>query len=69
MVVAREDDGQRLVAAVKLGATFPPFPTRVPDFSFYASLLRYTRDKGWQVPGHGDFTLRLEEFVKCDDGR
>ncbi len=66
MVVARsEDDGQRLGA----GATFPPFPTRVPDFSFYTSLLRYTRDKGWQVPGHGDFTLRLEEFVKCDDGR
>ncbi|GIL88625.1 hypothetical protein Vretimale_17232 [Volvox reticuliferus] len=69
VVVSRQDEGQRLIAAVKLGSTFRPFPTRLPDYGFYSDLLTYTRTKGWQVPGHGDLVLRLEEFVKCDDGR
>ena len=49
MVVASEDEGQRLLAAVKLGGTFREFPTRVADYAFYAALLQYTRDKAWQV--------------------
>ncbi|GLI66621.1 hypothetical protein VaNZ11_010546 [Volvox africanus] len=69
VVVSRQDEGQRLIAAVKLGSTFRPFPTRLPEYGFYSDLLSYTRTKGWQVPGHGDLVLRLEEFVKCDDGR
>ncbi|GIL60849.1 hypothetical protein Vafri_15365 [Volvox africanus] len=69
VVVSRQDEGQRLIVAVKLGSTFRPFPTRLPEYGFYADLLSYTRTKGWQVPGHGDLVLRLEEFVKCDDGR
>ncbi|GLC43641.1 hypothetical protein PLESTM_001498700 [Pleodorina starrii] len=69
VIVSRHDDGQRLISAVKLGATFRTSPTRVPDYGFYSSLLAYTRVKRWQVPGHGDLVLRLEEYVKCDDGR
>lgn len=53
MVVCREDEGQRLVAAVKGGATFRPFPTRVSDYGFYAALLAYTRERGWQVGAGG----------------
>lgn len=28
-----------------------------------------TQARNWVVPGHGDFTLRLEEFVMANDGR
>ena len=69
MISARDDDGKRLITAVKSGPTFRQFPTRVPDYSFYGSLLSYVRARAWAVPGHGDFSLRLEEFVLGKDGR
>lgn len=61
--------GKRLVCAIKLGNTFATYPTRVPDVHFYRELLHYTNVKSWVVPGHGDFLLRLEEFVMANDGR
>ncbi|KAG1681598.1 hypothetical protein FOA52_014106 [Chlamydomonas sp. UWO 241] len=70
VVVQREGGtGKRLVVAIKLGSTFAGFPTRVPHYSFYWSLLTYTLSKGWVVPGHGDLNLCLEEYVMARDGR
>ena len=49
--------------------TFAGFPTRVPQYSFYWSLLQYTLSNGWVVPGHGNLNMCLEEYVMARDGR
>mmetsp|Transcript_2426 Transcript_2426/g.6180 ORF Transcript_2426/g.6180 Transcript_2426/m.6180 type:complete len:1385 (-) Transcript_2426:794-4948(-) len=69
VVVVSEDAGRRLVVGVRAGPTSEAYPTRVPDYAFYRSMAAYSNERGWVVPGHGDFNLRLEEFVMANDGR
>ncbi len=52
-----------------LSLAFPISPSRRLLRSFYYSLLNYVTTKGWVVPGHGDLTVRLEEYRMAKDGR
>lgn len=68
-VVVSNDEKGRLICAVRSGLTFANYPTRLPSYSLYHDLLRYAAERSLTVAGHGDFNQRLEEYVKCDDGR
>ncbi|MEW5311127.1 MAG: hypothetical protein WDW38_002867 [Sanguina aurantia] len=68
VVVSNSKEG-RVICAVRSGLTFPTYPTRLPTYGLYHDLLRYSAERSLTVAGHGDFNLRLEEYVKCDDGR
>eukprot|EP00798_Chlamydomonas_sp_ICE-L_P015721 gene15721-21841_t len=70
VVLSRDADGEHLLVAIKSGSTFNGYPTRVPDYTFYLSLMHYIKFKGWGLaPGRGDFTMRLEEYELAKDGR
>eukprot|EP00798_Chlamydomonas_sp_ICE-L_P016192 gene16192-22355_t len=67
--VVLDRGSNELLIAIKAGPTFDGYPTRVPDYNFYHSLVKYTQEKGWGLQsGRGDFRLRLEEFVMAKDG-
>ena len=66
VVVEREEDGSRLMVAIKMGGTFVGLPTRVPSYGFYWSLAQYVTSRGWLESAsiRGDMNVRLEEYVK-----